>query len=140
MLLLSLAIVILCSYVILESISVASSSKGLIYFLNQLKVKSGFSENGNLFLNYFYMFTTFVKECYPFCVVVRYMFNIIASLFIMYQPIIYLKCELISFILNTSTQKPFVEYTLLIYALALTLNCWGRMVYRLLGNRRYHNA
>ncbi len=140
MLLLSLVIVILCSYVILESISVASSSKGLIHFLNELKVKSGFNENGNLVFNYIYMFVTFVKECYPFCVVVRYMFNIIASLFIMYKPVIFLKCALMSYLLNTSLQKPFVEYTLLIYALALTLNCWGRMVYRVLGNRRYHNA
>lgn len=135
----SLLIVAICAYVFLESLSVATESRGLQTYFDELICRANIYDNDDGLTIISKMWIQFVKECAPFCQVVRYVLNASAALIVAYWPWQTIKTQIINHLLHTNYTPP--EYTpwLLLIAFSLMFNVWGRMVYRVVGDRRVNS-
>ena len=120
---------VLCIYVMLESLSVATETNGIVSYIKSLSKVAHVSPHDGLILRWFKLISAFVQRCSPFCIVLRYFFNFIAAAVIAWQCLDHMRHN----ILHLPT---VFDWRYLLFAAALWLNCWGRMVYRIVGDRR----
>ena len=132
----ALFILMLCIYVIAESISVASASNGIHHYFENISKRGMVRWYDPWHVKIYKIGRQFAMECMPFCTVLRYVFNIIAAFLIAIKPFGYIKAYILIHAFNLSATYPVITVDLIILAIALTLNCWGRMVYRVVGERR----
>lgn len=135
----SLLIVAICVYVFFESLSVATESNGLQAYVDELIFRANIYDDDDGLTIISKMFVQFVKECAPFCQVVRYVLNAAASLIVAYWPWQVIKYHLLNSVLHTNYIIPTYTPWLLLIALTLMFNVWGRMVYRIVGDRRVNS-
>ena len=136
----SLLILAICLYVFFESLSVATESRGLQAYVDDLILRSHIYDTDPGLTIVSKLIKQFVRECAPFCQVIRYVLNAAAALIVAYWPWQTIKTHIVNHLLHTNYTPP--EYTawLLLIAFTLMFNVWGRMVYRVVGNRRTRMA
>lgn len=137
-----LIILVICTYVFFESVSVASESKGFLDYIDRLIVRSSIDDKDAGFTIVTKLLKQFAKECAPFCQVCRYILNAAASVIIAYYPFQQFKALLLFHYANIATAEPtyYNKYMLLLIALTLMFNVWGRMVNRLVGDGKNINV
>ena len=136
----SLLIVLICTYVFFESLSVATESRGFEAYVNELLDRSDINDCDCGLTIFTKLIKQFAKECAPFCQVIRYILNAASAMVVAYWPVQTLKIQLFNYLYQANIPIPVYSPWLLLIAFALMFNVWGRMVYRVVGNRRGYQS
>lgn len=132
----SLLIILICTYVFFESLSVATESKGFKAYIGALIERSDIKYCDCGLTIFTKLIKQFAKECAPFCQVIRYILNAASAMVVAYWPVQTIKTQLFNHLYHANLAMPTYSPWLLLIAFALMFNVWGRMVYRVVGNRR----